>query len=140
MVWGRLDGAERLITTLLPGHPLTSALVEEAQDRIVRQELAPGGLLAHQAGPSVGQSPRTWFRDYHGTLPKEIPRLELMRLGWRSKAIVADLLATVPGATAAVLTGVGGLWALDRGRRAPAAVVGRIGRFGRRILGRFGGD
>ncbi|MCS6862852.1 MAG: DUF3376 domain-containing protein, partial [Abditibacteriales bacterium] len=41
MMWGRLDAAERIITTLLPNHPDRCALLEEAQRAIVAEELRP---------------------------------------------------------------------------------------------------
>ena len=43
ILWGRLDGAERLIAALLPDHPLRSQLIGEAQAQIVCETIAAMG-------------------------------------------------------------------------------------------------
>ena len=43
ILWGRLDGAERLISALLPDHPLRTQLIGEAQAQIVYETIAPMG-------------------------------------------------------------------------------------------------
>ena len=43
ILWGRLDGAERLISALLPNHPLRTQLIGEAQAQIVCETIAPLG-------------------------------------------------------------------------------------------------
>lgn len=43
ILWGRLDGAERLISALLPNHPLRTQLIGEAQAQIVCETIAPMG-------------------------------------------------------------------------------------------------
>jgi patatin-related protein len=40
ILWGRLDGAERLISALLPNHPRTRGLIGEAQAEILNETLA----------------------------------------------------------------------------------------------------
>src|SRR5436189_12174 len=39
ILWGRLDGAERIIAALLPNHPLRTQLIGEAQAQIVCETL-----------------------------------------------------------------------------------------------------
>ena len=43
ILWGRLDGAERLISALLPDHPLRTQLIGEAQAQIVCETIEPMG-------------------------------------------------------------------------------------------------
>ena len=43
ILWGRLDGAERLISALLPDHPLRTQLIGEAQAQIVCETIGPMG-------------------------------------------------------------------------------------------------
>jgi Protein of unknown function (DUF3376). len=43
ILWGRLDGAERIIAALLPDHPLRSQLIGEAQAQIVCETIAAMG-------------------------------------------------------------------------------------------------
>jgi patatin-related protein len=43
ILWGRLDGAERLIAALLPNHPLRQQLIGEAHAQIICETLAPLG-------------------------------------------------------------------------------------------------
>ncbi len=43
ILWGRLDGAERLISALLPDHPLRKQLIGEAQAQIVYETISPMG-------------------------------------------------------------------------------------------------
>ncbi|HEU4508408.1 MAG TPA: patatin-like protein [Pyrinomonadaceae bacterium] len=49
ILWGRLDGAERLISALLPDHPLRTQLIGEAQAQIVCETIAPMGEEERQA-------------------------------------------------------------------------------------------
>ena len=49
ILWGRLDGAERVISALLPDHPLRRQLIGEAQAQIVLETLAPMGAEERQA-------------------------------------------------------------------------------------------
>lgn len=49
ILWGRLDGAERLISALLPDHPLRTQLIGEAQAQIVCETIAPLGDGERQA-------------------------------------------------------------------------------------------
>lgn len=49
ILWGRLDGAERTITALLPNHPLRQQLVGEAQAQIICETLEPMGHEERQA-------------------------------------------------------------------------------------------
>ena len=39
ILWGRLDGAERIITALLPNHPQTGQLIGEAQAAIIHETI-----------------------------------------------------------------------------------------------------
>lgn len=43
ILWGRLDGAERIITALIPNHPLRQQLIGEAQAQIVQETIAAMG-------------------------------------------------------------------------------------------------
>ena len=43
ILWGRLDGAERIIAALLPDHPMRSQLIGEAQAQIVSETIAAMG-------------------------------------------------------------------------------------------------
>ena len=43
ILWGRLDGAERLISALLPDHPLRTQLIGLAQAQIVCETILPMG-------------------------------------------------------------------------------------------------
>lgn len=43
ILWGRLDGAERLISALLPDHPLRTQLIGEAHAQIVCETIGPMG-------------------------------------------------------------------------------------------------
>lgn len=45
ILWGRLDGAERLINALLPDHPLTRQLVGEAQAAIICETIEKMGSV-----------------------------------------------------------------------------------------------
>jgi patatin-related protein len=45
ILWGRLDGAERLISALLPDHPLTRQLVGEAQAAIICETIEKMGSV-----------------------------------------------------------------------------------------------
>jgi patatin-related protein len=49
ILWGRLDGAERTITALLPNHPLRQQLVGEAQAQIICETIEPMGNEERQA-------------------------------------------------------------------------------------------
>jgi hypothetical protein len=49
ILWGRLDGAERLISALLPDHPLRKQLIGEAQAQIVCETIGPMGEEERQA-------------------------------------------------------------------------------------------
>jgi hypothetical protein len=63
IMWGRLDGAELLITSLLPkGHPLQAELLREAQLAILREELAAPtevieAIAAELLGANEGRPP-----------------------------------------------------------------------------------
>ncbi|HKE55554.1 MAG TPA: DUF3376 domain-containing protein, partial [Pyrinomonadaceae bacterium] len=48
ILWGRLDGAERLISALLPKHPLRAQLIGEAHAEIVLETIAPMGETERQ--------------------------------------------------------------------------------------------
>ena len=43
ILWGRLDGAERIIAALLPNHPLRQQLIGEAQAQIICETIEPLG-------------------------------------------------------------------------------------------------
>lgn len=43
ILWGRLDGAERIISALLPNHPARAQLIGEAQAQIVCETIEPMG-------------------------------------------------------------------------------------------------
>ncbi|HEX6647983.1 MAG TPA: DUF3376 domain-containing protein, partial [Pyrinomonadaceae bacterium] len=43
ILWGRLDGAERIITALIPNHPLREQLIGEAQAQIVQETIVAMG-------------------------------------------------------------------------------------------------
>jgi len=43
ILWGRLDGAERIITALIPNHPLRQQLIGEAQGQIVQETIVAMG-------------------------------------------------------------------------------------------------
>ena len=43
ILWGRLDGAERIISALLPNHPARTQLIGEAQAQIVCETIEPMG-------------------------------------------------------------------------------------------------
>lgn len=43
ILWGRLDGAERIIAALLPNHPLRRQLIGEAQAQIICETIEPMG-------------------------------------------------------------------------------------------------
>ena len=49
ILWGRLDGAERLISALLPHHPLRKQLIGEAQAQIVYETITPMGVEERHA-------------------------------------------------------------------------------------------
>ena len=49
ILWGRLDGAERMISALLPDHPLRTQLIGEAQAQIIYETIAPMGEQERQA-------------------------------------------------------------------------------------------
>ncbi|HEV2834057.1 MAG TPA: patatin-like protein [Pyrinomonadaceae bacterium] len=49
ILWGRLDGAERLITALIPNHPFRQQLIGEAQAQIVCETIAAMGDEERQA-------------------------------------------------------------------------------------------
>ena len=49
ILWGRLDGAERMISSLLPDHPLRQQLIGEAQAQIVYETIKPMGVEERQA-------------------------------------------------------------------------------------------
>ena len=43
ILWGRLDGAERIISSLLPNHPLRQQLIGQAQAQIICETIEPLG-------------------------------------------------------------------------------------------------
>ena len=43
ILWGRLDGAERIISALLPNHPLRQQLIGQAQAQIICETIEPMG-------------------------------------------------------------------------------------------------
>ena len=49
ILWGRLDGAERIISALLPHHPLRKQLIGEAQAQIVYETITPMGVEERHA-------------------------------------------------------------------------------------------
>jgi patatin-related protein len=49
ILWGRLDGAERMISALLPNHPLRKQLIGEAQAQIVAETIEPMGVKERHA-------------------------------------------------------------------------------------------
>lgn len=49
ILWGRLDGAERIIAALLPNHPLRQQLIGEAQAQIICETVAPMGKKERNA-------------------------------------------------------------------------------------------
>ncbi len=49
ILWGRLDGAERMISALLPNHPLRKQLIGEAQAQIVAETIEPMGAEERKA-------------------------------------------------------------------------------------------
>ncbi|HEY0729059.1 MAG TPA: DUF3376 domain-containing protein, partial [Pyrinomonadaceae bacterium] len=49
ILWGRLDGAERIISALLPNHPLRQQLIGEAQAQIICETVAPMGKKERNA-------------------------------------------------------------------------------------------
>ena len=49
ILWGRLDGAERMISALLPNHPLRKQLIGEAQAQIVIETIEPMGETERKA-------------------------------------------------------------------------------------------
>lgn len=49
ILWGRLDGAERMISALLPSHPLRKQLIGEAHAQIICETLSPLGQPGRHA-------------------------------------------------------------------------------------------
>ncbi|HSD45502.1 MAG TPA: patatin-like protein, partial [Pyrinomonadaceae bacterium] len=49
ILWGRLDGAERIISALLPNHPLRKQLIGEAQAQIIVETIEVMGEQERQA-------------------------------------------------------------------------------------------
>lgn len=49
ILWGRLDGAERIIAALLPNHPLRQQLIGEAQAQIICETIEPMGAEERNA-------------------------------------------------------------------------------------------
>ena len=49
ILWGRLDGAERIIAAMLPNHPLRQQLIGEAQAQIICETIEPMGAEERNA-------------------------------------------------------------------------------------------
>jgi patatin-related protein len=99
ILWGRLDGAERLIEIVLPGldaatRALQSALIDEAQEEIVREFLAQHELpwLSKQA-PGLVNNWRALLGEYLTTQVRPEPEPVLAaRAATRSAAVTGQIL------------------------------------------------
>lgn len=63
MLWGRLDGAERLISVLLPKHPGKDELIRRAQEAIIDEELRDSPLIAGLPGPLTAPDVLAKYRE-----------------------------------------------------------------------------
>ncbi|MET0532810.1 MAG: patatin-like protein, partial [Steroidobacter sp.] len=93
VLWGRLDGAERLITMLMPE--------QDAQSKAIRQELideAHEAIVDELLGCQGTKAWRERLRDFLCSVDNE-PQPELMaRSAARATAVVGDLLDGIAGA------------------------------------------
>jgi patatin-related protein len=90
LLWGRLDGAERLITALLPGtkhQSLRTKLIEEAHTAILEAEL-------RKLMPNLSDRLSAFENHevYRRSIPKRIPPETAVRTAGRASRIVGDLL------------------------------------------------
>ncbi len=97
MLWGRLDGAERIICALLPGpehEERRKALIARANDMIVREEL--GGEDHIRQALAVGPLTSRQIVDRHRAVLNERPNREEMA-GWftRGTAIMGAMLEAI---------------------------------------------
>jgi len=96
MLWGRLDGAERIICALLPrpeDESLRAKLIAEAQDAILTEELAGHPKLL--AAGLVNPTPRDLLRKYRELLKPEMQRDDAARALTRTTTIIGKLLEDI---------------------------------------------
>ncbi|MCA6215660.1 patatin-like protein [Ideonella sp. B7] len=107
IMWGRLDGAERLLAALLPGEDdtrLREALLAQAQRAILREEMAPEGYdeLVHRFADALLAQGQPTLQQAFGALWQQLGPDDAAR-GQRTaqalKAVLGDggLLAYVAG-------------------------------------------
>ena len=135
LVSGRLDGASKLIQTLLPSEdapqsanqdgdshaePLSNRLIREAHQAILAEEYAPGGVLyelTRQLPPPIGADLRDAFRDLRRATNTEFDNAEWVRHGNRVtpflRAALREGLPWWSGRPASGLVAVS--WSVARG-------------------------
>jgi patatin-related protein len=157
LVSGRLDGASKIITALLPAD--SSAIAEEligrAHTHILEEEYAPGGLLRDLGGPPAGRDLRNAFWDLRRAAPtghglthadwvrhgqKVIPSLRVSIESEVRRPWGTGLSMTIAGVWGLYRAGVGLSTAPTRVRSTAAAAARRVwdgpAALWRRITGR----
>lgn len=94
MLWGRLDGAERLISALLPetkNETVRDRLIKEAQIAILDEESKTGGLI--QARPDLDSPEKIWkyYRDEF-RVDRELAQRTALQLISRAANVTGNML------------------------------------------------
>jgi patatin-related protein len=115
VMWGRLDGAERLIATLLPAtHPQRDELIAEAHRIILDEELADSDRVPAAVRESTDPDAlRSWFRESYRFDPSTDSQKAVRSMG-RITAVVGDLLDGLSSGQGAMKTPA--LWLVRLGR------------------------
>ncbi|HEV2058573.1 MAG TPA: patatin-like protein [Solirubrobacteraceae bacterium] len=96
IVWGRLDGAERLIGALLgPDHPRRLSLVAQAHEEIIAEYAKPFGVSRKRS--------MAWFRDEHKA-PATSDEERTLKAFARGRNVVGKLLVDAVGKSASTGT------------------------------------
>jgi hypothetical protein len=113
MLWGRLDGAERIISALLPEKDTTirDQLIKEAQMSILAEESRPNGLL-----------PRTFERISPEEIWKHYKEKFQVNRALPAKVEI-DLISRATNVTGRMLEGLADKHRFDLGSRTARAIA-----------------
>src|SRR6267378_1510078 len=101
MLWGRLDGAERIISALLPKHDeetqkLRADLIKQAQMSILEEESKPNGLI--EPNPQLNTREKLWqFYKDEFQVPQDLALYVKLGLGFRGTNVSGNMFAGLSG-------------------------------------------
>lgn len=131
LVSGRLDGASKIITALLPAGSsgIAEELIGRAHTHILEEEYAPGGLLHDLGGPPAGRDLRKAFWHLRCVTPADhgLTRADWVRHGEKViPSLRVSIESEVTGPWGARLSrAIGGVWWLYRARVGLSTAPGR---------------